>query len=218
MHHFSCTLCFVALGLALPGLGRAQSSDIDKVNGSVLVEAGQSVGAVSTVNGSVHVNADAHVRAASTVNGSIQLGERATADSLNTVNGAITLGANSHVTGAASSVNGRLQLAPGAQIDGTLSNINGTITLDRAHVGRIETVSGDITVGADSHVDNGILVNKLTGWFHWNTTAPQIIIGPRAVVQGTLEFRRKVVLKVSDSAQIGPVKGATVVKFSGATP
>ena len=45
-----------------------------------------------------------------------------------------------------------------------------------------------------------------------------VVIGPHAVVQGTLEFRREVELKVSDSAQIGPVKGATVEKFSGATP
>jgi len=44
------------------------------------------------------------------------------------------------------------------------------------------------------------------------------VIGPHAVVQGTLEFRRDVVLQVSDSAQIGPVKGATPVKFSGQQP
>ena len=41
------------------------------------------------------------------------------------------------------------------------------------------------------------------------TATPTIVIGPHAVVPGTLEFRREVVLKVSDSAQIGPVKGAT---------
>ena len=219
MHHLSRALLLVALAVGLPGLVMAQSGDISKVNGSVLVEAGQSAGEVSTVNGSVHINANAHVGAASTVNGSIQLGDHATADTLDTVNGSITLGADSRVKGAASSVNGRMQLAPGAEISGKLSNVNGTITLDRAHVGGgIETVSGDITVGANSRVEGGVLVNKLTGWFHWNAGTPQIVIGPHAVVQGTLEFRRDVVLKVSDSAQIGPVKGATVVKFSGATP
>jgi outer membrane lipoprotein SlyB len=45
-----------------------------------------------------------------------------------------------------------------------------------------------------------------------------LVSGPHAVVQGTLEFRREVGLKGSDSAQIGPIKGATPVKFSGATP
>jgi hypothetical protein len=44
------------------------------------------------------------------------------------------------------------------------------------------------------------------------------VIGPHAVVQGTLEFRREVELYVSDSAQIGAVKGATAQKFSGANP
>ena len=219
LHHTSRALLLAALALGLPSLVMAQSGDIDKINGSVQVTAGQSAGAVSTVNGSVHINAGAHARNASTVNGSIQLDEHATADALNTVNGSITLGADSRVKGAATSVNGRMQLAPGAEVGGKLSNVNGTITLDRAHVGGgIATVSGNITVGADSRVEGGILVNKLTGWFHWNTTPPLIIIGPHAVVQGTLEFRRAVVLKVSDSAQIGPVQGATVVKFSGATP
>ncbi len=219
MHHISRTLLLATLVLGLPGLVMAQNGDIDKVNGSVLVEAGQSAGDVSTVNGSVHINADAHVRDASTVNGSIQLGDHATADALDTVNGSISLGANSRVKGSAASVNGRMQLGPGAEVGGKLHNVNGTITLDRAHVGGgIATVSGNITVGADSRVEGGILVDKLTGWFHWNTTPPLIVIGPHAVVQGTLEFRRAVVLKVSDSAQIGPVQGATVVKFSGATP
>jgi hypothetical protein len=219
MHYLSRVLLLATLTVGVPGMVLAQSGDISKVNGAVLVEAGQSAGAVSTVNGSVHVDTGAHVRAARTVNGSIQLDDRATADTLDTVNGSISLGANSRVKGAVSAVNGRMQLAPGAEVGGKLGNVNGTITLDRAHVGGgIETVSGDITVGADSRVEGGILVNKLTGWFHWNTRTPQIVIGPHAVVQGTLEFRREVVLKVSDSAQIGPVKGATVVKFSGAAP
>ena len=47
---------------------------------------------------------------------------------------------------------------------------------------------------------------------------PHVVIGPHAVVQGTLEFRREVVLEVSDSAQIGPVKGATPITFHGDTP
>jgi hypothetical protein len=91
--------------------------------------------------------------------------------------------------------------------------------LDGAHVaGGLGTVAGDITVGANSRVEGGILVDKSRGWFSGNSRTPVVVIGPHAVVQGTLEFRREVVLKVSDSAQIGPVKGATPVKFSGATP
>ena len=84
--------------------------------------------------------------------------------------------------------------------------------------GGIETVAGDITVGAGSRVEGGILVDKSSSWFGGNDRKPTVVIGPHAVVKGTLEFRREVVLNVSDSAQIGPVKGATVQKFSGANP
>jgi hypothetical protein len=219
MRRISTVLILAAIALALPPLAAAQNDSIDKINGSVQVEAGQKVGDVSTVNGAVHIADGASVRKASTVNGSMDLGGKTQATELNTVNGSITLGGTSHVSGAVTSVNGALRLAPGADVGGKLGNVNGAITLDAAHVaGGIDTVGGDITVGANSRVEGGILVDKPSGWFHWNSRAPVIVIGPHAVVQGTLEFRRDVVLKVSDSAQIGPVKGATPVKFSGAMP
>ena len=44
---------------------------------------------------------------------------------------------------------------------------------------------------------------------------PRIVVGPRSRVGGTLNFERKVLLYVSDQATIGPVQGATVVKYSG---
>lgn len=214
-------LAALALGLGLPPLASARDNDIDKVNGSVQVEAGQQVGDVSTVNGAVHIAGGASVHEASTVNGKVELGDRAQATKLGTVNGAISLGGASRVSGEVSAVNGSIHLARGADVGGRVGNVNGAIALDGAHVaGGLGTVSGDLTVGADSRVEGGILVDKPTnGWFHWGSERkPVIVIGPHAVVQGTLEFRREVVLKVSDSAQIGPVKGATVEKFSGATP
>ncbi len=106
-------------------------------------------------------------------------------------------------------------------VAGKTSTVNGSITLNAAHVGGgIQTTNGDITVGANSRVEGGILVDKPGGWFNWNTNnrLPHVVIGPHAVVQGPLEFRREVVLQVSDTAQIGPVKGATPVKFSGDMP
>jgi DUF4097 and DUF4098 domain-containing protein YvlB len=214
-------LAALALGLGLPPLASASDNDINKVNGSVQVAAGQQVGDVSTVNGAVHVGGGASVREASTVNGKVELGDKAQATELGTVNGAISLGGASRVSGKVNAVNGSIHLARGAEVGGRLENVNGAIVLDGAHVaGGIGTVAGDITVGADSRVEGGILVDKPNnGWFHWGSDRkPVIVIGPHAVVQGTLEFRREVVLKVSDSAQIGPVKGATPVKFSGATP
>ena len=157
--------------------------------------------AVGTVNGAVHIDAGAVVHKASTVNGAVTLGGKAQASALGTVNGAITLDYDSRVSGGVSAVNGSIQLAPGADVGGTLGNVNGAITLYRAHVaGRVHTFNGDITIGADSHVEGGILVEKPGGWFHWGSERkPVIVIGPHAVVQGTLEFRREVVLKVSDS-------------------
>lgn len=213
------TALALALALVVPLAANAQDS-IDKVNGSVHVEAGQQVGDASTVNGSVHIEDGATVRKASTVNGSVELGDKAQASEVGTVNGAVTLGAGARISGKVEAVNGAIRLGKGADVGGRVSNVNGAISLDAAHVGGgLGTVSGDINVGADSHVEGGILVEKPGGWFHWgNHRPPHVVIGPHAVVQGTLEFRREVVLEVSDSAQIGPVKGATPVKFSGDTP
>ena len=208
-----------ALLLVLPLLAAASDNDIDKINGAARVEAGQRAGDVSTVNGAVEIGAGAIVQEAQTVNGAVTLGERAQAAELNTVNGAIRLGTDSKVKGDVDATNGSVELARGADIGGKLSNVNGAIKLDAAHVaGGIETVAGDITVGAGSRVEGGILVDKSSSWFGGNDRKPTVVIGPHAVVKGTLEFRREVVLNVSDSAQIGPVKGATVQKFSGANP
>jgi len=212
----------LALALLLPLAATASDNDTDKVNGDVHVSAGQHAGKASSVNGDVDVGDRAVVDRASTVNGAVKLGQQAQAGSLGTVNGDIDMAAGARVEGKVEAVNGAIHLAQGAEVDGHLSNVNGTITLDDAHAAAgIETVAGDITIGAHSRVEGGILVDQPhNGWFHWGSTPrkPVIVIGPHAVVQGTLEFRRDVVLKVSDSAQIGPVKGATVQKFSGAAP
>jgi UDP-3-O-[3-hydroxymyristoyl] glucosamine N-acyltransferase len=219
MRRLSTVLIATTLALGLPLMAAAHDDDIDKINGTARVEAGQHAGDVSSVNGSVEIGDNAVVQKASTVNGSVELGDKAQASEVGTVNGEITLGASTRVRGEVNAVNGHIHLGQGADVGGKLDNVNGAIELDAAHVaGGIETVSGDITVGANSHVEGGILVDKPSGWFHSNSRNPVIVIGPHAVVQGTLEFRREVELKVSDSAQIGPVKGATPVKFSGATP
>ncbi len=219
MRRLTTTFMLAALALGLPLFASADQGDIDKVNGAVRVEAGQQAGNVSTVNGAVYIGNGASVQKAGTVNGAIMLGDHAQAAALGTVNGAITLGNASKISGDVSAVNGSIRLGKGAEVGGKLGNVNGTITLDEAHVaGGIETVDGDLAIGANSRVEGGILVNKPGGWFHFNLRTPVVVIGPHAVVQGALEFKREVELKVSDSAQIGPVKGATVVRFSGDNP
>ena len=180
----------------------AGASEYEKINGSIEVAPGSKLDHdVSTVNGSITLGEGASVKKAETVNGSITLGPRAAATNVSTVNGRLTLDQDANVTGP-------------------ISNVNGEIRLSAAHVaGGIRTTNGGIDIGANSRVEGGILVEKPSmGWFSWKGKAPRIVIGPGAAVQGTLKFEREVELHVSDRATIGPVVGATAVKFSGETP
>jgi cytoskeletal protein CcmA (bactofilin family) len=192
-----------------------------RVMGDIDVAAGQHTGDVSTVNGSIRIRENAVVATAHTVNGSISLDSQATAAELKTVNGSIRLEPRARVSGNVNTVNGRLSLADGAEVGGQLGNVNGPIRVAAAQVGGgVDTVSGGIELGSDAHVDGGIHVRKETGVsFHlFSEGIPHIVVGPRSVVTGALNFERPVKLYVSDQATIGPVLGATVVKFSGERP
>jgi hypothetical protein len=46
----------------------------------------------------------------------------------------------------------------------------------------------------------------------------RIVIGPDAVVEGPLVFKREVTLSVHKTARIGPVTGATAVRYDAARP
>ena len=202
--------------------GDDSDSGMDKVNGSIHVEAGQTPQDASTVNGSIRLADGAKVEDASTVNGSITLGDHASAKSADTVNGSISLGNGAQISKGVESVNGALGLSPGAEVAGHLSNVNGHITVKGAHVGGgIETVDGDIDIIGDARVDGGILVHKpdSNAWFHFgNDRVPVVTIGPGATVNGTLKFERQVKLYVSDKAHVGQIVGATPVKFTGDEP
>jgi DUF4097 and DUF4098 domain-containing protein YvlB len=208
-----------ALSLVLAFGASARGIDVDKVNGSIHIENDQQAGDLSTVNGSIRVDTGGSATKLSTVNGGIELGDRVAVDSVETVNGGIELGRGARVARTVEAVNGHIQLAQGAEIAGKASNVNGRITLDSAHVGGgIETVSGDIEVGANSRVEGGILVEKPHGFSWGKNKNPRIVIGPHAVVDGTLDFRREVDLYVSDTAKVGTITGATASKFSGDHP
>jgi cytoskeletal protein CcmA (bactofilin family) len=194
--------------------------DISSVNGSIHVPSGMKRGNVGTVNGSIRVDDAATVSEAHTVNGDIRVGAHATSESLKTVNGSITVGADAHVNEKVTTVNGSLTIRDAAQIGGAVTSVNGSIALTAAHVaGGIESVNGDINVGSNSRVEGGILMRKPhQSLFHWEGSPPRVVIGPGANVQGNLRFERKVSLYVSDRATIGPVIGATAVRFSGDSP
>jgi DUF4097 and DUF4098 domain-containing protein YvlB len=213
------TLLSILIALSASGAAFAQE-DVSKVNGSATVEAGQHAGDVHTVNGSVRIGDRAVVQKASTVNGSVELGDGASATVVKTVNGAVTLNEKSRVSEEVETVNGKVRLEPGADVKGHLSNVNGEIDLDRAHVGGgIETVNADVTIGEGSKVEGGLLVKKpRMNWFSNDTRKPKIVVGPHAVVQGTMTFEREVDLYVSDSATVGKIEGATAKKFPGASP
>ena len=198
--------CLVAAGVILgvsAACNTAGAAETSKVMGSIEVAAGEHSGDVSTVSGS------------------IRIGESAVVGSAQAVNGSITLGPQARVSGEVHTVNGKLSLADGAEVGGALVNVNGAIRVAAAHVGgAIETVSGGIDLGPNAQVDGGIHVRKSGGWSLslGSEDVPRIVIGPGTVVGGTLNFERKVSLYVSDRATIGPVRGATVVKYSGARP
>jgi hypothetical protein len=199
-------------------LGAAEN--IDKVNGSIRVEASRTVGDLSTVNGSIDVGEGTRAADIETVNGSIQLQPRVVADSVETVNGSVKLGAAAQVMESAETVNGRISLDKRAQVGGHLETVNGDLLLDEAKVdGQLRTVNGDITVGPSSRVGGGILVEETKGWkFGTAKRVPKIVIGPNAVVEGTLRFEREVKLYVSNTATIGKVEGATPMRFDGDQP
>lgn len=226
MRHFYSLVTLAIATAAVTGCSDGVNGDVtatqngaSTVNGSVHVPAGLHSGGVSTVNGSVHIDDSATVGGASTVNGGIDMGAHASADSLSTVNGAVTLQGGAHVAHAVTTVNGGINLQSGAEVAGSVRNVNGRIALAGAHVaGGLRTVGGDIDVSGGSHVEGGILVDKDNSLFNWNRSVPRIVIGPGAVVQGDLRFEREVKLYVSDKATIGPVSGATAVRFSGDSP
>lgn len=212
---------FLTILIASP-LVAAKGPDIDKVNGSVRTDANAEYGSLETVNGSVYVASGAKADSASTVNGRIEAGKLAILGSIETVNGSIALGETVTIEGDASTVNGGFDIERGSRIGGTLETVNGEIEMVGTEIdGRIETVNGDITVGADSVVRGGILVEKPQGGWLWSNSkqkVPRIVIGPNAVVEGTLDFEREVELYVHTSAKIGSVRGATAKNFSGERP
>jgi hypothetical protein len=208
----------LALALATPAAFAAQ--DIDKVNGSITVEAGQQVGNLDTVNGSIRIGSGARTGSAETVNGSITVSEDVQAGGLSTVNGSIKAGTNGRFSDGIETVNGGIYVDRGGVIGGKIETVNGAIGLVGTQVGGgIETVNGDVTVGADSHVKGGLHYTKPGHqWFSMNTRDPRVVIGPNAVVEGPLVFERKVTLYVHNTARIGAVTGATAVRYAGALP
>ncbi len=210
----------LALAVALAGTSAwaAPQQDIEKINGSISADAGQVVGNLETVNGSVRIETGARAGNAETVNGSITVAERAQVGDLETVNGSIRVARGVRI-GSMETVNGSVFVDRGGNIGGDVSTVNGAIGLvDTDLAGDIETVNGNITVGAGSHVKGGIRVEKPSrNWMPISIgkrKPMRIVIGINAVVEGPMVFEREVKLYVHQTARIGPVTGATAVRYS----
>lgn len=215
-------IAFVIAVLIASPVVFAAGKSIDKVNGAIRTEAGIEYGDLDTVNGSISIAAGVRADKASTVNGSIDVDDQATVGSLETVNGGIDIGEAVVVEKGVETVNGAVEIERGSRVQDGIETVNGRIELEGAEVGKgLNTVNGDVIVGADSIVRGGILIEKPNGgWFNWNSNSrkPRVVIGPNAVVEGTLKFEREVELFVHSSAKVGRIDGATPKAFSGAEP
>lgn len=208
-------------GLSLATLAPAAlaQQDISKVNGNITADGDQRHGDLDTVNGSIKVEEGAETGDIETVNGGIRVAARARTGSISTVNGSIRLAPGTVTGGGVETVNGSIFVDRGSRIAGNIETVNGGIGLVATQVsGDVETVNGDITVGVDSSVSGGIQVHKPS--FSLSLTPgrkPRVIIGPRAVVSGSLQFERDVVLQVHRSARVGAISGAEALYFDSET-
>ena len=225
-----------ALAVALAAAPALAAEDISRVNGGIEVEAGQQAGDLSTVNGGIRIGDGARFKDASTVNGGIRAGHRVQGEDLATVNGGIELGEQA-VVDSMTTVNGKISAGPGLRADDDVESVSGGIFIDRGGrvdgdvgtvsggiglvatevTGNVQTVSGDVTVGIGSHVRGNLQVRKSSGmsWISFGTErTPRIVIGPDAVVDGSLDFDREVTLYVHESARTGAISGATPIPFS----
>lgn len=217
------TLLVLALALAVSPVQahdeKDENGDISRVNGSITAEAGHRYGDLETVNGSIKVHEGASADDVETVNGSITLEDGAQVNSAETVNGSVRAGERVKVARLVETVNGSIRFGFNSRIGGDMETVNGDITVKQTEVdGQVRTVSGDIIIGARSLVRGGILVEKQHGISFGKPRVPRIVIGPNAVVNGSLRFERKVELFVHTSAKVGTVTGATARPYTDTLP
>lgn len=218
--HYRRLLAGLSIGMvAICSVAYAQTGEsINKVNGGITIDAGESAGDLSTVNGGIKLEANASAGSIETVNGGIRLEENSRARALESVNGGVRLADGVQIAEGLESVNGAITLLPGSRVGADLENVNGTITLDAAHVGGLlSTTNGSILIGSGSVVEGGLLMREPKGW-NMENRPPRVVIGPDAEVRGTLTFEREVRLYVHERARVGRIDGATPQRFSGDTP
>jgi len=178
-------------------------------------------GTLRTTHASIRMGERSRVRDVKTIDGEVVLAKGSRANSVRSLDGAVRLEEGVKIVHGVATAGGAIVLDDHVDVAGPVSTADGEIRLQNAHVGGgIVTRRGNIHVGGGSRVENGIRVKRafclcINGGL---LTNPRVVIGPGAVVQGTLLFERKVTLYVSDTATIGDVVGGTAVRFSGVSP
>ncbi|MEZ5459674.1 MAG: hypothetical protein R3E65_10350 [Steroidobacteraceae bacterium] len=85
--------------------------------------------------------------------------------------------------------------------------------------GNLGTVRGDVELAGGARIDGDLVVEKPTiGWNWRDKPPPRVVVGPDCSVGGRLRFEHPVTLYVSDRATVGPITGATPIRYSGDSP
>ncbi len=209
MNFRSClALSLLPLLLAAP----IQARDINKVNGAIRIEQGETARDLSTVNGSIRTGAGVQLRGAKTVNGGIQIGHDNRLESAETVNGAISVGERARVAEELKTVNGGIRVGAESEVLGRVGNVNGGLVLESAvRAGSVRTYRGDVSLedGVVVLGDLEVLEPRGVSWGSRSSRAPRIQIGPNVQIVGRLVAEHEIELRVHSSARIGAIEGAT---------
>ena len=229
------TIGLLTLLMAVPAFGASinksisvgdgeESGGATTVNGSIKVGSDAVVtGGLRTVNGSIRVGSGSTIENAKTVNGSLTMAEGVETGNLGTVNGAVMVGEKSSVDGDVSAVNGSITLEKSSLVTGEIGNVNGRIRLDGAKVeGNVTTVTGDIKL-RNAVVEGDLVIEEPGMWSNsGKKRKPRIVIGPGSRVEGDIVIEHEVELFISESAEVGSVKGVMslddATMFSGDEP
>ncbi len=195
-------------------------SDLRTVNGRIEVGEGLSVGNVKTVNGRISIGPNATAKNVKTTNGRIYIEEGTSTDSLRTTNGRIYVEAST-VNGNVRTTNGNIELEDGTKVDGSVITSNGGIKLRDSFVAKdIETRNGKVRVD-NSEIRGDLIIEEKRGWSlfgfgKWDK--PEVIIGPKSVIEGDIIARQDIRLHIHESASVGGIEGAEAEYFSGNRP
>lgn len=220
----SCLLtgCDITKSISIPANAHLDHGK-STINGDVTIGDKAVVdGDLSTINGDVHAGIGSRTGKLTTVNGDITVDHDAQTGELTNVNGSIQLGHSVVANGNVTSVNGSIDTADGAQVHGDVTDVNGNIVLCNTQAGgSLRFVNGTLLVAANSQIKGDVTAKKPefdSGNASDEQHIPVMVVGPHAVIGGTITFERPGKLFVSDSAVIHAVTGVTAQKFTGVAP